>query len=374
MPKILENVRVLDLTHFFAGPFTTMLLSDMGADVIKIEPLWGERIRAYPPLIKGVSPYFAYLNRNKRGMALNLKSEKGVQILKDLVRFSDVVVENFSPGTMNRMGIGYETLKAINPGIILASISGFGQTGPYSPRPSFDIIAQAMSGIMTLTGETVGKPVQVEDYLGDSVAGLYGAIGIVAALYYRKLSGRGQWVDVSQLDSMVSILPSAVFYMHTGDTVPKIRKKFFTGIYGMFEAKDGYVVMGAPVGAIMDRLAEVVGTEKLDYPAVTDWVRTRTVQEVVDKFVENSIPVAPVLAMDKVVTNPQVLARDMIVEVEHPQAGRIKVLGFPIKFSETPGKVEKPPALLGQHNEEILSTLLGYTKEQIAELRKEKVI
>ncbi|MFQ6075955.1 MAG: CaiB/BaiF CoA transferase family protein [Candidatus Bathyarchaeia archaeon] len=372
--RILDNIRVLDITHVQAGPLCTMILADMGAEVIKIEPPWGEMLRM-PPHYKGFNPSFAQFNRGKKGITLNLKRDKGLEVFKKLVRTADVVVENFSPGTMDRLGLGYDTLKEINPKLIFVSISGFGQYGPYSRRGSFDLIAQAMSGLMSLTGTPYGHPIRVQDYIGDSVTSLFGVISILAAIRHRDLTGRGQRVDVAQLDAMVSILSSAVSQMAFGETNIQRQMRYFTGVYGAFEAQDGYVAIGAPMGAILDRLARTIGVDKIEgSEAVVEWVKGRSVDDVVEALVKAEVPCAPVLSMDKVVTDPHVLARDMIVEVDHPKMGRIKLVGFAPKLSEFSDRITYgPPPLLGEHNEEVLSSL-GYTQEDIAKLREERVI
>ncbi len=374
MRRILDDIRIVDFTHVQAGPLCTMILADMGAEVIKVEPPWGEMLRA-PPHYHGFSPGFAYFNRGKKGITLNLKKEKGLEIFKRLVKTSDVVVENFSPGTMDKLGLGYEELKKANPNVIFASISGFGQTGPYSQRGSFDLIAQAMSGLMSMTGAPYGYPIRIQDYIGDSITALYGVISILAAIRYKDMTGKGQRVDVSQLDSMVSVLSSAVTYMAFGETNIERQMKFFTGVYGAFKATDGYVAIGAPVGAILDRVAKIIGVDKIeDEKAVAEWMKDRKVDEVVEALVKAEVPCAPVLSMDKVVTDPHVLARGMVVEVEHPKTGKIKLVGFAPKLSEVSEKTTYgPPPLLGEHNEEVLSTI-GYSREEIVKLKQEGVI
>lgn len=377
MGKALDGIRVLDLSQYMAGPLATTILADLGAEVIKIEPPWGEPLRTFPPDVRGVTPSIAYLARNKKGMTLDLKKERGIQIFKELVKHADVVVENFSTGVMERLGIGYETLKDINPSIIYASVSGFGRTGPYADRLSYDLIAQAYSGIMSLTAELNnpgGPPIVVADYIGDYVPPLVNTICILAALYYRKLTGRGQLIDVSQMGSMIFGLQSIVTYMLTGETGPQLRKKLPIPAYGTYKAKDGYVALAVTPGAIYDRFAKVLGKMAITQDDIKEWVGQRTVEEVVSTFVEARVPVAPVLTVEEVVKDPHVLASGWIVEVEHPTAGKLKVIRFPPMLSETPPKVELPPPLLGQHNEEILSTILGYSKEEIANLRKEGVI
>lgn len=375
--KALEGIRVLDLSQYMAGPLTTTILADLGAEVIKIEPPWGEPLRTFPPEVRGVTPSIAYLSRNKKGMTLNLKSEKGVRIFKELVKVSDVVVENFSTGVMERLGIGYETLKEINSSIIFSSVSGFGRTGPYAQRLSYDIIAQASSGLMALTGEMNnpgGPPLVVADFVGDYIPPLVNTICVIAALYYRKVTGRGQWVDVSQMGSMMFGLTSIVTYMLTGETEPQLRRKYPIPAYGVYEAKDGYVVLAVTPGAINDRFRNALGKQDASPDEIKEWVGQRTVNEAVETLVEARVPVAPALTIDRVVEDPHVKAMEWIVEVDHPTAGKLKVIRFTPTLSETPPTVELPPPLLGQHNEEILSTILGYSRGEIAKLKEEGVI
>ena len=378
MKRVLENIRVLDLTHYMAGPFCTMLLADLGAEVIKIEPPWGEALRSNPPLVNGLSSSFLFLNRNKKSMKLNLKTAKGKNIFIELAKVSDIVIENFSPGTMHTLGLDYEALSAINPKIIFVSVSGFGQYGPYSRRPSYDAVAQAYSGLMSLVGDQAkesGPPLLVPDYIGDAVPALYATIGVLAALFYRERTGHGQWIDVAQLDSMVSILQSIVSYMLVKHTTPQLRRKFFTGAYGIFKTLDGYVLIASPSGHFLDTLAKIIGAARIDAnETVAEWTKSQTVDNVVNKLVEAGIPVAPVLTVDKTIEDPQVKMRSMIVELNHSTAGKVKAVACPLKFSETPVKVELPPPLLGEHGEEILSKLLGYSEEEIAELKKENVV
>jgi len=376
--RALDDVRILDLTHVWFGPFTTMLLADMGAEVIKVEPTWGEMTRFFPPLVNGVAPNFVYFNRNKKDITLNLKNEKGIQIFKELVKKVDVVVENFSPGTMEKLGLGYEELKKIKPDIIYAQLSGYGQYGPYTARPSFDIIAQAISGLMRLTGDDhdpEGPPIATSQAPGDLIPALFAVISILTAVHYKKRTGEGQKIDVAQGDCMIAVIPAFVGYSLTGMTPKELSKKFFTGVYGTFKTADGYVVIGSPMGGILDRLTKAIGAERIESRAIVDeWTKTRTSKEVVDTLVAAGVPVNEVLDMAGAMKDPHVLARDMIVETVHPRAGKTKMPNFPVKFSETPGRILTPAPELGQHNEEILNKLLGYTKEEVAKLKKEQAI
>jgi len=352
-----------------------MLLGDMGAEVIKIEPPWGEMNRFFPPLVNGASPYFVYLNRGKKGMTLNLKHESGIKIFEDLVRISDVLVQSYSPGAMDRLGLGYDELRKINPRLIYASLSGFGQTGPYAARLSFDITAQAMCGIMSLTGERndpKGPPIHTEEAIGDLIPALFADISILAALYARRTTGVGQMIDVAQSDTMIAMIPSIVLHTLTGEKPVDTYKKYFTGIYGMFESADGYVVIGAPMGDILERLTKALAVEKIDSrDIVRDWAKARRTKEVVDRLVEARVPVAPVLGVDQVFEDPHVIARGMIAEIDHPQSGKTRMPNFPVKFSETTIAPSVPAPMLGQHTEEILTGLLGYSKEEVERLRRE---
>lgn len=379
MKRILDDVRVVDLTHVWFGPFCTKILANLGAEVIKIEPPWGAMDRIGRVVqFGGASPAFLYLNVDKKGMAINLKTEKGVKIFKELVKISDVVVENFSPGTMDKLGLGWETLKEVNPKIIFASLSGFGQTGPYSPRPSYASIAEALSGHTRLTGDLTdpnGPPLPTANAYGDLAPALWAALSIIAAIRYSDMTGNGQRIDVSQTDCMVALCGVDITqYLLSGLFPWEIRKKYEWAQVrgGIMKAKDGYVRVAA-FGRSRDQIAKILGLEEADQEIFIEWVENRTVDEVVTKLVEMSVPVAPILHLDEVVKNPHILARGMFVEVEHPKAGKVKVANFPVKFSESPTEVREPAPLLGQHNIEILSGLLGYSKEEIIKLEKEGV-
>jgi len=375
--KALEGIRVLDLTHAHAGPICTMYLGAMGAEVIKIEPPWGDMTRMFPPLVKGVSPYFAFLDRCKKGITLNLKNPKGLGIFKELVKVSDVVVENFSPGTMDNLGLGWETLRELNPGIVFASISGFGQTGPWSDRRSFDPIAQAASGYMWLMRDSIdpeGPPLLAPEAIADTIPGFTALIGILAALIYRSRTGRGQRIDVAQMDAMIAVSQSFSFWTLAGTTFRRAVRERGVRVSGCHRAKDGYVMLSLPPGRITDWFSELTQMEEFTWESVAAWVGERTVDEVVELLSEAGVPVAPVNDLDDVMRNEHALAREMFVKVDHPTLGETTEPGFPIKFSETKGDVTMPAPLIGQYNEEVLSRVLGYSKEQIEELRKEGVI
>ncbi|MGD0804946.1 MAG: CoA transferase [Candidatus Bathyarchaeia archaeon] len=376
--KPLDGLRVLDLTQAQAGPMCTMFLADMGADVIKIEPPWGEMTRRFPPLVNGVSPYYLYLNRGKRGITLNLKSEKGIEIFKKLVKLSDIVVENFSPGTMDKMGIGYDALSDINPKILFASISGFGQTGPHSQRLSFDPIAQASSGYMELTRIKIdpdGPPVYPPEAIADTIPALFCLVGVLSAIHHRDKTGVGQRIELAQVDSMISVMPSISFHIQAGITFSESLKKYALSVEEIYKAKDGYIVLTVP-GEMQDRLAQMIGVEphEVDSQKVRRWVEDKTVDEAVHLLEKARLPVSRVLGLDEVISDPQVRAREMIVRLEDPVVGEVRIPGFPVKFSETPTNVERTAPTLGEHNQEVLTTLLGLSPEKVKSLKEEGVL
>jgi crotonobetainyl-CoA:carnitine CoA-transferase CaiB-like acyl-CoA transferase len=375
--KALEGIRVLDLTHAHAGPICTLYMAAMGAEVIKIEPAWGDRTRMFPPLIKGTSPYFVFLNRCKKGVTLDLKDPKGNEMFREMVKKSDVVMENFSAGTMDRLGLGWETLRELNPGIIFASISGFGQTGPWSDRRSFDPIAQAASGYTWVMKEAIdpeGPPLMAEEAIADTIPGFTCLIGILAALNYRNRTGRGQRIDVAQMDSMIGVMQSFSFWNLADTTFRGAARAGGVGVTGLHKAKDGYVMFSLPAGRITDWFRELLGVEELTTEIVTEWAAERTVDEVVEVLAKTGVPVAPVQDLDQALANEHAWAREMFVKVDHPILGETTLPGFAIKFSETKGHISTPAPLLGQHNEEVYSELLGLSKEEIEGLRKEGVI
>ncbi len=387
MSKILGKIRVLDLTQHLAGPFCTMILSDMGAEVIKVEPPWGDSTRNSPqyPVVEGWSSYFMFHNRNKRSIALDLKSEKGVEILKKLAENCDVVVENFRPGVMERLGIGYTELKEVNPEIIYASISGFGQTGPYVKRPSFDIIAQAMSGWMWLNSrERRGMnshPSRVLSCLGgspgDTIPGTFCALAILAALYHKEKTGEGQKIDIAQTDTLMTIAGLAfTSYLSSGLTSEERADQPLPGIHGVYEAKDGYIVIRAIPDRDKEFLAEKIGDSpenlKPSSKKLEKWVKERTRKEI-EEILSERIPCSPVQTEEEVAMDPNVNARDMIIKAQHPSGFEYKSINTGIKFSQTPVSFQSLPPKLGQHNEEILKEL-GYTQSEINSFFEKKVV
>ncbi len=392
----LTNLKVLDLTRVLAGPFCTMMLADMGADVIKIEQAGkGDDTRAMGPFQNGESAYYMNLNRNKRGMTLNLKDPRGKELFLEMVKKADIVTENFRPGTMEKLGIGYEDLKKVNPGIIYAAISGFGHTGPYKMRPGYDIIAQAMSGLMSTTGWPGGEPTRTGTAMGDILAGLSCAIGILAAVNSRNLSGMGQKVDVALVDSAVASLEIInMIYLVEGRVPQRIGNRYeSTYPYDSFKASDGSLVIGAGNDKLWQNFCIAMGKPELaeapEYIKVQDrierheelktiieeWTMKRTVQEVLDLVNEAGVPCAPIMTIDKIVKDPHIAeAREMFVKTHHPVAGDLTVTGSHIKLSGTPASLRTPAPLLGQHNANILGELLGLDEEKVKELEGEGVL
>ncbi|MCP5096754.1 MAG: CoA transferase [Chloroflexi bacterium] len=391
----LEGLIVLDLTRVLVGPYATMILADMGADVIKIEmPGTGDDARAFPPHINGESAYFMSLNRNKRGMTLNLKKGAGKQVFLDLVRKADVLVENFRPGTMTKLGLDYETLREVNPRLIYAAASGFGQTGPYSRRAAYDAVVQAMGGIMSVTGQAGGEPTRVGTSMGDITAGLFTAIGVLTAVYHREKSGKGQMVDVAMLDSQVAILENAIArYTVTGQVPQPIGNRHPSIIpFETFATADGTIMVAAGNDALWRKLCVALGEPDLatDARFVTNPMRaenydelwpilasllsrkeTAVWQTILD---EAGVPNGPINNVAQVMADPQVQAREMIVDVDHPVAGHTDLPGIPIKLSETPGSIRTPAPLLSQHTHNILAELLNYDQDCIESLQNEGVL
>jgi CoA:oxalate CoA-transferase len=373
----LNGIRVLDLTHAHAGPICTMYMAGMGAEVIKIEPQWGDMTRMFPPLVNGQSPYFMFLGRGKKGITLDLKNPEGKQLFKNLVKKCDVVIENFSPGTMERLELGWEVLKELNPKIIYASISGFGQTGPWRDRRSFDPIAQATSGYMWLMKDAInpeGPPLQAPDAVADTIPGFTCLIGILAALFNRNNTGKGQRIDVAQMDSMIATMQSFSFWNIAETTFMRAGKSGRVGVGGLKKTNDGYVMFSLPPGRITDWFMELLNVDELNEEKIDDWVSGKTTEEVVSQLVEIGVPVGKVMDLDEAQRTPQAEAREMFVRLNHPVLGEIIEPGFPIKFSHTKGDLKKPAPLLGEHNEEVLTSLLNLTTEKVEELRKKGII
>ena len=392
----LSGIRVLDLTRVLAGPFCTMILSDLGAEVIKVEiPVSGDDSRAFGPFVHNRSLYFLSINRGKKSISLNLKTQRGKDLLKELVKHSDILVENYRPGTMEKLGLGYDTLKEINPRLIYAASSGFGHSGPDSARPAYDILAQARGGIMSITGWEGLAPTRVGMSLGDITASLFTAIGINAALYHRESTGLGQKIDVSMLDSQVAILENAlVRYQSEGSSPTPIGNRHPTiAPFQAYQGKDRHFVIAVGNDTLWQSLCKALERDDLlaDSRFATNRLRTDNIDEL-NRILEpifatrNShdwlalmetagIPCAPINDVEAVMQDEQVKARNMIVEVEDKLAGNIKIAGNPIKMStvpESPTRAGVPE--IGEHNHEVYSALLGLTPDEIKTLESEGVI
>lgn len=393
----LRGVRILDLSQALAGPYGAQLLGDLGAEIIKIEPPGeGDHSRTMPPhFVKGFSAYFLGLNRNKKSLTLNLKSPEGRQIFFELVKGSDVVLDNFRPGVRERLGIDYESCKKVNPKIISCSISGFGQTGPYRDRPALDLIIQAMGGAMSFTGEESGEPVRMGLPMGDLAGGLFAVHGVLAALYQREKTGAGQDIDVSMLDCQIGLLTYRVQYYFLGGEIPvPIGSGHASGVpIRAFKTKDGkYLAIDAVVERLWLAFCDAIGHPELkEDPKYANRIKryenraelyrlaekaflTKTRDDWMKIMVEKGVPAGPVNTLDEAVASPQVLQRNMIVEMDHPACGKLKMTGNPIKMSESKEEVFTPVPALGEHNQEILGKILGYSHEKIGELRKNKII
>ena len=388
----LKGVRVLDLTRVLSGPFCSMTLADLGAEVIKVEiPGRGDDTRGYPPYIKGVSSYFLSINRGKKSVTLNLKTAEAREALHRLAEKCDVFLENFRPGVTERLGVDYETIRGINPSIVYCSISSFGQTGPYASWPGYDLIAQGMGGLMGITGEQGRPPVRIGVAITDIGAGMWAVIGILAALRARERTGEGQYIDVSMLDGSISWMTYvAGNYFATGKAPPRMGTAHPSLVpYQGFEAADGkHILIGAGNDRLWVLLCRGMGLEEwiddpryttMDkrvehrdklIPALEKEFKKRTRDEWLERLRATGFPCAPVYTIDEIFSDPHVLHRGMLAEMEHPEAGTIKQIGTTLKLSETPCVLSSPPPMLGEHTEEILRSIAGYSDEEIEELRQ----
>jgi len=396
MGPALEGIRVLDLSRALAGPYCTMMLGDMGAEIIKLEiPGTGDEARHYgPPFQEGESSYFLSVNRNKLSITLNLKDPRGKEIFRELAKKSDVLVENFRPGTMEELGLGYDSLKGLNPKLIYCAITGFGPKGPDSQRPGYDLIAQGMGGIMSVTGPIGGPPYRVGIAQADITAGMFAAYGIMVALFHRERSGQGQKVETSLFQSQIAQLTfQAGRFFATGESPrPQGNQHPLIAPYESFKTKDGHINIAVGNNALWSTFCKVMGLENYEKdprfdtnpkrvqnrPALVEIIEERTVKfttEELRKILDGAgIPNGPVWTVGEALTAPQTIALGMVQELEHPRAGRIKVTGIPVNLSSTPGSLRQPPPLLGQHTEEVLSKLLGMDPREIQELRQKGVI
>jgi len=396
MPKPFEGIKVLDLTRALAGPFCTLILSDLGAEVIKVEiPKFGDDARQYGPFINDQGLYFLSLNRAKKSITLNLKSEKGKTILKELVEKFDVLVENYRPGTMEKLGLGYETLKEINPKLIYAASSGFGHTGPDSKKPAYDLLAQARGGIMSVTGWPGSPPTRVGMSTGDITAGMFTAIGINAALYQREKTGKGQKIDVAMLDSQVAILENALTRFQADGVSPEPLGNRHPTVspFQAFMAKDDYFVLAIGNDSLWQRFCNAVGKEewisddrfatnadrnenlKTLIPLLDELFLTKKAVEWIKIIEDSGVPCGPINTIEKVINDEQIHARNMIVEVDDEKAGSIKIAGNPIKMTSIPEEKKRNPVpKLSEHTAEILEEYLGYNEEKLKKLNDDGVI
>jgi len=393
--KPLDDLFVVDLSRILSGPICTMLLADMGAKVVKVEPPpSGDDSRQWgPPFIDGISTYFLSINRNKKSLGLNLKTEQGRNVLWKLIEKADVLIENFRPGVLEKLGFGYAAVAKRNPRAVYCSVSGFGQTGPYRDRPGYDVIAQGESGMMDLTGYADGPPAKLGASLADIVAGLYATNGILLALLARHKTGRGQHVDVSLLDGMVSTLTyQALIYLSTGRSPHRMGTRHPSIVpYECFEAKDGFVNIAVTNQKQWENFCRVLGFPEIAADSRFETMKARLTHydelrpiiervvsgmkraEIIACMSEVGIPAGPINTVGEIMDDPHIHAREMVVELTHPEYGPFRTLGIPIKLSATPGAVENAPPKFGEHNRQIL-TELGYSAEEIDRAAKAGVI
>jgi CoA:oxalate CoA-transferase len=380
--KPLEGIKVLDFTRVLIGPYSTMMMSNLGAEIIKVErPEGGDDSRDFGPFVNGQSAYFVSINRGKKSIALDLKNKDAMIIIKDLIARVDVIVENFRPGTMEKLGLGYEECKAINNKVIYASLSGFGQTGPYSDLPAYDMIVQGMGGIMSITGYPDSPPVRVGTSIGDIVGGVFGTCGILSALYHREKTGKGQMIDVAMLDCQVAILENAIARYSATGKVPTPIGSMHPSItpFGAFKTRDSYIIIAAGNDNLWEKLCRLINNTDLfqDERFKTNGLRCQnqeTLREIIEEGLSGKItkewleilksggiPCGPINAINQVFEDPQVIARNMLIDVEQPGIGKLKIAGNPIKMSLMEDTVSEEYApQIGEHTEDILKGLLGY--------------
>lgn len=389
---LLDGIRVLDLTRVLAGPYCGMMLADLGAEVIKVErPVKGDDARQSAPFVNGESAYFMNLNRNKKGITLNLKSEEGKEIFRDLVKHSDVVLENYRPDVMDKLGLGYEDLKKVNPGIIYGCVSGFGHYGPYSNRGGYDIIGQAMSGLMSTTGWPGGEPTRTGTAIADVMGGISCCCGILAALVNKAKTGEGEKVDVSLVDAMVSSMEIInMIYLCEGRLPQRIGNRYEAlSPYDSFKTGKGSMVIGAGNDKLYHILCDLMEKPELKTderfvtnslrvknalelkPYIEDWLSNMTAEEAVDTLLEAGCPAAPINDIAQVVADPHIAgARQMFVEVDHPTAGHMKLTGNQIKLTNHKIDEFRPAPLLGADIDDVFTRVLGYSEERIREIRE----
>ncbi|MGE6378915.1 CaiB/BaiF CoA transferase family protein [Peribacillus muralis] len=395
MSGALEGVKIIDVSRVLAGPFCSMILGDLGAEVIKIEHHQsGDETRGWgPPFAQGESAYYLCANRNKQSMTLNLKSEQGKEIFRELVSSGDIVIQNFKTGTLEKMGLGYEDLKEFNPQLIMASITGFGLTGPYKDLPGYDYIIQAMSGLMSITGEKGGKPVKVGVAIADILTGLYTCIGILSALHHRNESGQGQEIDISLMDCQVSSLVNvASNYLFNGLPPERMGNQHPNIVpYQTFRTSDGELVVAVGNDEQFSRFAAVIGSPELAeqqrfkhnekrllnkeelIPILEDSLKRKTKKEWKVLLDDAGIPNGPINDIAEMFEDPQISARGMLMAMDHPTIADLRLVGSPLNLSKTPVTMRKHPPLYGEHTDAIL-TEMGYDPVQIEKFKQNKII
>ena len=394
-PGPLQGIRVLDFTRVLAGPSASLALADLGAEVLKVEPVGtGDETRTFPPFRENESHYFVSMNRGKKSIAVDLKTEQGAALAKQLARECDVLVENYRPGVMDRLGLGYETLAELNPRLIYCSISGFGMTGPLRDQPSFDIVLQALSGALSVNGEPCGQPTKLGIPLGDLVGGINAPIGILAALHERNVTQRGRLIDVSLLDGMIGLLGylAQLAFFNGADPQPQGCEHPNLVPYGRFPAQDGAIIIACLTDGFWKRLCDALGVpdavndprfnslgqrrdnRELVNDLICEVTRRKTIQELVELFTAHQVPHAEILGVTDALRQPQARARNMVVETEHRKLGRIPIINRPIRFPDNEQPVPTAPPVLGQDTDEILGQVLGYSPEQIDALRTSGIV
>jgi len=389
----LAGVRVLDLSRFIAGPLCAQILGDMGADVVKVERPGGEDARGLAPFMGGESLYTMTFNRNKRGMTLDTRHPRALAVLEDLVRVSDVLVENYRPGTLATMGLPYDRLTELNPRLVVTSLSGFGQTGPLAGRALFDAIAQAMSGLMSRTGRPEDPPTLAGTFIADHLTGIYGALGTMTALYHRERTGRGQVVDIASLDVLFSCLGTApVACANTGEEPVRTGSRDpLSGPANTFRTADGWVYLHAGTDPLFRRLSAAMGRPELaEGPwasvsgrmadieqveqVVSQWTAATTTDELGGVLEEAGVPFGPVLTVQQVLAEPQLAARDMLVTGAHASLGDVMMTGLPMKLSASPGSVRRAAPTVGEHTDQLLTEVLGLSADAVRSLHDDGVL
>ena len=394
MNKALSGVRVLDFSQVLAGPFCTMNLADLGAEVIKIEkPETGDGSRIFGPFIEDQSGYYILVNRGKKGITLDLKSPTAQAIIYEMVKTSDVVVENFKPGVMEKLGFSYEKFREINPRIVYCSISGFGQDSPYRDLAAYDIVAQGMAGIMSITGYPDNPPARVGSSLGDISAGMYAVFGIMTALYSRERTGKGQYVDIALLDSVFAFAETNVVRYTIGNIMPKRvgARHPLSAPFDLYRCKDGLVIIAIASDGHFAKLCKLMGQPDLSKDPKFDsdphrsendvelkgiieqFFADYTVEQALEMMQARALPCGPLHDIGQACNDPSILQREMLVEIDQPGAGKLTITGNPVKLSETPVDPKHPAPILGQDNKAVLCGMFGYSEEQFAQWEKENL-